>query len=387
MNKQYKIVYCTPALYSAGGVERAISCKANFFADVYGYDVTIIVTEGKGRSSFFPLSDKVVVINYELGFESLWHVSLLRKIWIYIQKQFRYKRLLTKDLMRIKPDITLSTLRREINFLPYIDDGSVKIGELHVNRANYRNLGYLGIPGGKRLFSYMWMKSLVGHLKKLDKMVVLTECSRNDWPELDNLIMIPDSLPFKVGETSTLTHKKIISVSRYEYDKGIDMLLMAWSQIEKVMPDWSLDIYGNGDTVPYIHQMQQLGINDSRCHLHGPVSDVKEAYLDSSIFVLPSRYEGFGLVLIEAMACGVPVVSFDCENGPRSIITDGFDGFLVPSFDLRLFVNRILLLMRNEDIRGRMGENAINVACRYDMRKIGKQWKLLFDELVLGNEV
>ena len=111
-DSKYKIVYCTPALYSAGGVERIVSVKASYFADVLGYDVTVIVTEGKGRTSFFPLSDKVKVINFELGFEELWRASFFRKVLLYLQKQRRFKKLLTAELMRIRPDFTISMLRR-----------------------------------------------------------------------------------------------------------------------------------------------------------------------------------------------------------------------------------------------------------------------------------
>ena len=118
-NRKYKIVFCTPALYSAGGVERVVTVKASYFAEHLGYDVTIIVTEGKGRSSFFPVS---------------------KKIYLYFHKQRRFRKLLASELMRIRPDFTISTLRREINFLSSINDGSVKIGELHVNRANYRSV-------------------------------------------------------------------------------------------------------------------------------------------------------------------------------------------------------------------------------------------------------
>ena len=118
-----------------------------------------------------------------------------------------------------------------------------------------------------------------------------------------------------------------------------------------------------------------------RCHLFDPVTDVKKEYLSSSVFVLPSRFEGFGLVIIESMACGVPVVAFDCENGPRSIITDGENGFLVPPFNISLFAEKILLLMKNQELRCRMGENAQKTASQYEMDKIGIQWELLFDEL------
>ena len=380
--RPYKIVFCTPALYSAGGVERVVSYKASYFAEQLGYDVTIIVTEGKGRDCYFPLSDKVKVINFELGFEALWQASFVKKIILYLTKQRQYKKLLKRELMCIRPDFTITTLRREINFLSDIPDGSKKIGELHVDRANYRNFATNKQNPIKQVFSRWWSNSLLDHIRRLDKMVLLTDSAMYDWPELDNKIKIPDPLSFHIDEKSSLLCKRIISIGRFDYEKGNDLLLQVWQKVEKQMPDWQLDIYGNGNRDPYLLQMRQLGIDSSRCHLHGPIKDVKKEYLNSSVFVLPSRYEGFGLVLIEAMACGVPVVSFDCENGPRSIITNGADGFLIPTFDIDAFADKLLLLMRDENLRRQMGEKAQKSAAKYDIDSIGLQWKQLFDGLM-----
>ena len=380
--RPYKIIFCTPALYSAGGVERVVSYKASYFAEQLGYDVTIIVTEGKGRDCYFPLSDKVKVINFELGFEALWQASFVKKIILYLTKQRQYKKLLKRELMCIRPDFTITTLRREINFLSDIPDGSKKIGELHVDRANYRNFATNKQNPIKQVFSRWWSNSLLDHIRRLDKMVLLTDSAMYDWPELDNKIKIPDPLSFHIDEKSSLLCKRIISIGRFDYEKGNDLLLQVWQKVEKQMPDWQLDIYGNGNREPYLLQMRQLEIDSSRCHLYGPINDVKKEYLDSSVFVLPSRYEGFGLVLIEAMACGVPVVSFDCENGPRSIITNGADGFLIPTFDIDAFADKLLLLMRDENLRRQMGEKAQKSAAKYDIDSIGLQWKQLFDGLM-----
>lgn len=380
--RPYKIVFCTPALYSAGGVERVVSYKASYFAEQLGYDVTIIVTEGKGRDCYFPLSDKVKVINFELGFEALWQASFAKKIILYLTKQRQYKKLLKRELMCIRPDFTITTLRREINFLSDIPDGSKKIGELHVDRANYRNFATNKQNPIKQVFSRWWSNSLLDHIRRLDKMVLLTDSAMYDWPELDNKIKISDPLPFLIGEKSSLLCKRIISIGRFDYEKGNDLLLQVWKKVEKQMPDWQLDIYGNGNREPYLLQMRQLEIDSSRCHLYEPINDVKKEYLNSSVFVLPSRYEGFGLVLIEAMACGVPVVSFDCENGPRSIITNGADGFLIPTFDIDAFADKLLLLMRDENLRRLLGEKAQKSAAKYGIDSIGLQWKQLFDALM-----
>ena len=379
--RNYKIVYCTPALYSAGGVERVVSVKASYFADVYGYDVTIIVTEGQGREPFFPLSSKVNVINLNLGFEELWKASFLKKIFLYLKKQRRYRKLLKQELMRIRPDFTISVLRREINFINEIKDGSRKIGELHVNRSNYRNFDKRSSNIVKGLFARFWMHSLIGHLRKLDKLVVLTEDAKVDWPELKNVILIPDPLPFRVETVSDLSAKRIISIGRYAYEKGNDLLLQAWAKVEKECCEWCLDIYGMGDRAPYRQQMKELGVDESRCHLYGSLPNVKEEYLRSSIFVLPSRFEGFGLVIIEAMSCGLPVVTFDCENGPRNILTSGGDGYLVRPFDVDAYAGKLIQLIQDETLRRQMGTNARMSSQRYAIEGIANRWKLMFEEL------
>lgn len=380
--KKYRIVYCTPALYSAGGVERVVSLKANYFAESFGYEVTIIVTEGQGRECFFPLSSKVNVINLNLGFEELWKVSFIKKIFLYLKKQYRYKKLLKEELLRLRPDITISVLRREINFINSIHDGSRKIGELHVNRSNYRNFAIRNSNRIKALFARLWMNNLIGHLKQLDKMVVLTESAKQDWPELSNVVLIPDPLPFSVQQVSSLSAKRIISIGRYAYEKGNDLLLRAWSIVQNSCEDWVLDVYGMGDREPYRQLMSELGIDESRCHLYGSLADVKEQYLSSSVFALPSRFEGFGLVIIEAMSCGLPVVSFNCENGPRNIITDEQDGCLVTPYDVEEYANKLLKLIHDKDYRQQMGINAYQASRRYAIENIATQWKDLFDELM-----
>ena len=282
---RYKIVFCTPALYSAGGVERMISLKASYFAEQYGYNITVIVTEGNGSDCFFPISDKVNIINYELGFEELWKMPFLKKVLVYILKQRQFKKRLKADLKRLKPDFVVSTLRREINFLHKINDESLIIGELHVDRANYRNIGSESANIFQKLFSYLWLQSLINNLQKLDKMVVLTNWALKDWPELNNVVKISDALPFKIDSRSKLISKRIISIGRYAYDKGNDLLLQVWSIIEKKYPEWSLYIYGNGNKEPYKHQLIDLGIDQQRCRLYGTTSNVKKEYLSSSVFV------------------------------------------------------------------------------------------------------
>jgi glycosyltransferase involved in cell wall biosynthesis len=377
--KPLKIVYLTPALYMAGGVERVLTLKANFFAEHFGYDITIILTEGKDKPLFYPLSDKVKVVNLNIGFEELWTCSFVKKIFVYLKKQRLYKKLVEAELMHLRPDITISLLRREINFITGIKDGSKKIGELHVNRANYRNFESGDSNFFKTIFAKFWMRSLVSKLKKLDRFVVLTHEDRQSWSELSNISVIPDPLSFVPTCVSTLTEKRVIAVGRYVYQKGFDLLLQAWSKIEKQNPDWQLAIYGDGNRTPYEMLVRQLGIDASRCHLNGPTTDIQQEYANSSLFVFSSRFEGFGMVLIEAMACGLPVVSFACPCGPKDIILDGENGLLIENGNVDALADGLSRLMSDDQLRNSMSQVGLDSVQRFNISKITERWNVLFD--------
>ena len=382
INKPLKLVYLTPALYMAGGVERVLTLKANYFAEHFGYDVTIILTEGKGKSPFYPLSDRIKVVNLDIGFEQLWNCSFLKKIFVYLKKQRQYKKALTAELMKLCPDITVSLLRREINFLIGIKDGSKKIGELHVNRLNYRNFEANDTNFIKQLFAKLWMFSLVKQLKRLDRFVVLTEEDKLAWPELKNVSVIPDPLSFVPTAQSTLGVKRVIAVGRYVYQKGFDLLLQAWAKIERQCPDWMLVVYGDGDRAPYEQMMRNLGIDTSRCLLNGPTTDIQREYVNSSLFVFTSRFEGFGMVLVEAMACGLPVVSFACPCGPKDIVRDGEDGFLVENGNIDELVQQLMKLMVDHRLRTAFARHAQQNAQRFNIEQTALRWKSVFESCV-----
>ena len=341
-----KIVYLTPALYMAGGIERVLTLKANYFAEHFGYDITIILTEGKDKPLFYPLSEKVKVINLNIGFEELWTCSFLKKIVVYLKKQRQYRKMVEQELMRLRPDITISLLRREINFLTSIKDGSRKIGELHVNRANYRNFEAGDSNCIKNLFARFWMRSLVGKLKRLDSFVVLTKEDQMAWPELSNICVIPDPLSFQSTYVSPLISKRVIAVGRYVYQKGFDLL---------------------------------LAIDMSRCHLESSTSDIQKEYCNSSVFVFSSRFEGFGMVLVEAMACGLPVISFDCPCGPKDIVSDGEDGLLVENGNVEALADALSRLMGDEALRQLMSKAGQRNVQRFRMEQVAERWRTLLE--------
>ena len=379
VSKQFRIVYCTPALYFAGGMERVLTMKANYFAEHFGYDVTIILTDGKEKPIFYPLSDKVKVINLNIGFEELWACSFLKKIFFYLKKQYLYKKLLNRELMRIRPDITVSMLRREINFINDIQDGSKKIGEIHINRANFRN--FEGNNALKNLFSKFWMNSLLSKLQRLDRFVVLTEKDKEAWVELNNVCVIPNPLSFTSTRHSDLSEKRIIAVGRYCHEKGYDLLLKAWVIVQNRTTDWRLEIFGEGDRTQYEEMVDTLNLDRHRCILNGRSSKIQDEFLNSSLSVCSSKFEGFGLVITEAMACGLPVVSFDCPWGPRAIISDGEDGMLVENGNVDKLAEALVLMIQNPKQRKAMADKAIENVQRFSIDQIAGQWKSLFESL------
>lgn len=382
-SRPYKIVYCTPALYMAGGVERVLTLKANYFADYLGYDITIILTEGKNKPLFYALSDKVHVINLDINFEELWTCSFFKKIIVYLKKQCLFKKALTAELMSLRPDITISLLRREINFITSIKDGSKKIGELHINRANYRNFEKDDSNILKSLFSKLWMHNLVTKLKCLDRLVVLTDYDKNAWVELNNVVTIPNPLSFTSSQVSSQTEKRVISVGRYSHEKGYDFLLSAWAKVQTECSDWQLVVFGDGDRTIYDEMIGRLGIDRKRCKLNGRTVDVQSEYTHSSLAVCSSRFEGFGLAIVEAMACGLPVVSFDCPWGPRSIINNGDDGLLVEKENVDELAKSMIQLMNNSNKRIAMAGHAVQNVQRYAIGQIAMLWKSLFDSLLV----
>lgn len=377
-----KLVYVTPALYMAGGVERVLTLKANYFAEHFGYDITIILTEGKNKPLFYPLSEKIKVVNLDINFEELWSCSFAKKVVVYLRKQRLFRKRLSAELNRIGPDITISLLRREINFINEIKDGSRKIGELHINRANYRNFNSEKAGLFKRLFAKFWSYSLLYHLKRLDCLVVLTEKDRESWVELDHVTVIPDPLSLYPQSVAPLTEKRVVSIARYSHEKGIDLLLKAWKEVEDNFGDWQLDVYGDGEPTPYERLIDELNIDRSRCHLHGRTNDVEREYCHSSLFVLSSRFEGFGMVMTEAMACGLPVVAFDCPWGPRSIINDGVDGLLAANGDVSDLAQKMGSVMGNGHLLTSMARSAVLNVQRYNIQHIAETWKRLFEEIM-----
>lgn len=375
-----RVVYYLPSLYIAGGLERVITGKANYLADQLGYEVTILTSEQQGRKTYYPLSPNVRHHDLGVVIDVPKKRSLLLKILTYPVKYVQFKKRFSAFLIDTKPDITISTLRRECNFIHTIRDGSIKIGELHITRNVYSDRSNNFRKFSKPIYHYQYRR-FVNKLKRFDKIILLTKEEQKLWPELNNTVVIHNYQEMECKIPATLKHKRVIAVGRYTYEKGFDLLIEAWRLVADKHPDWSIHIYGDGNRAELDKRIKELNLTKSFM-VNGRTNSIIDKYLKSSIFVLSSRYEGFGLVLTEAMNCGVPPVSFACPSGPREIITHGVDGLLVENGNIEKLAENICTLIENEDFRKLMGANAQDSVKRFRKEVIMAEWKLLFEELM-----
>jgi len=381
-----KIVYLLPGgLFNPGGMERVVIIKANYLAEKMGYDVSIVTTEQMGRPVFYPVSDKVHLHHLNVGiYVNFGKENYVQKVSSRFLKIREYRKALEKLLLEIAPDITVSTLGIDIDFLDKIKDGSIHIGELHFP-GNYRQLmaykmysSYIPI-----LVEKIRTRLLKVKCKKLTRLIVLTKEEKSYWKNATNVEIIPNALSYYPENISTCVSNKAIAVGRLVYEKGADQLIESWRIVHEKHPDWSLSIYGQGDQKELlINLINQYNLN-SVIEICEPVKDIYPRFLESSIMLFPSRcLDALPMVLIEAMSCGLPLVAFDAPCGPKDIITDGKNGFLVPSGNIELFAEKVSTMIESVELRRTMGNSARQMSFDYQEDKIMNLWVRLFEEVI-----
>ncbi len=376
-----KILYCIAGTRHSGGMERVLANKANWLVS-HGYEVVIVTTDQEGDKPFFPLDERIECYDLAIEYEENNGKSFLNKLIHYPIKQYRHRKRLAALLKQVKPDITISMFCNDVSFLPKIKDGSKKVLEIHFSK--FKRLQY-GRKGLWRMADRYRNKQEEKQVRQFDRFVVLTEEDKSYWGAIPNIEVIPNARTFNSTNTATLNTKRIIAVGRYTYQKGFERLIEAWNLICRQYPDWHLDIIGDGKDRLQLQKLIEHYNIGAHITLCPPTKDMDTVYRSASLVAMSSRYEGLPMILLEAQAYGLPIVSFACKCGPADVVTDGVDGFLVSEGDIEALANKLTTVIKDDALRQQMGRAARNNSKRYEEEVIMKKWETLFHRLTVND--
>lgn len=325
-----KICFFINSLSNAAGTERITVDVANALAR-NGYQIQFVLL-GDNLNSFYELESAVKIYTI--------HSSFSQKI----KSVFRLK----KWISYYKPDyiVNVAFQMAAISLLACVGCRTKVITWDHFFLESGSKLGYL-----MRLIS-----ATFGY-----KQVVLTETDRLHYPVLlrSKIICIPNFTKLNIEEKmSDQKAKTVISVGRLNHCKGFDLLIRSWAKVAHFCPDWKLQIVGGGDDLEALNSLVNKNNLSGTISILPPTKDILSIYLNSSLYVLSSRFEPFGLVLIEAKACGLPIISFDCPNGPKHIVRNGLDGILVDPENTDKLSETILSVIEDSELRKKFSKHA-----------------------------
>lgn len=382
-----KLVYLIAGTYRPAGMERVLANKTGWLAD-RGHEILVVTTDQKGRKPAFEFHPSIRFADLGIGYEDNNGRGFLSKLLNYPFKQIRHRSRLSRLLREEHADIVVSMFCNDASFVPRIKDGSRKVLEIHFSRFKRLQYGRRGVWALADRFR-SWNDRRVA--ARFDRFVVLTEEDRGFWGKMDNISFIPNARTFAPESLPSVEERAhiVLAAGRLSAQKNFARLLDIWSLVKASgnMGDWNLRIAGDGEQLAELEsKLKALGLSDSVTI--GPASgaDMLSLYSSSGIYALTSMYEGLPMVLLEAQAAGLPIVSVACKCGPRDVVTDGEDGFLIPDDNApsrnQEFASRLLELMNDPGLRDRMGRAARKSSGRFDENRIMSQWERLFEELL-----
>lgn len=370
-----KIIYVNRVFAVCGGFERVWTDKMNALSDILGYEVCLVTTDQGAHKFPYPLNKNIRHIDLGIRFVQQYRHQGLKRYWICFKLIRLFQRKMRTLLEAERPDVLISNASEFVDFLLKCKGAVPLVVESHGTFNRPFHMQKMTITN--RIRVYFHHKAL----RKAERIVTLTHGDAEQWKQVNpNVSIIPNVVTMNdTGVYSDCEAKRVIFVGRLDPQKGYQYLDAIWRIVEKRHPDWRLDIYGEGAD---LQENKSVIPQGKQIYPHPQTIDILDKFKESSIHVLTSIYEPFGLVMPEAMSCGIPVVAFDCPYGPSEIITDGTDGFLINCYDVEAFADKLCLLMENETLRKQMGRNSILSSQRFTKDKIIPQWNSFFKSLV-----
>lgn len=367
-----KIVYVTDQTFLHGGVEKVLSQKANYLADVFEDEVIIVTYRQKKNKPVYYFSPKIKFIDLEVNYDisrSYYHPYNLKKVPHHVSA-------LKKVLKNLKPDVIISChFGPDFYFLPFLERPIPKIKEFHSSRYFYGT-----IP--KKLKTRLIHRLTLSTEKKYHQLVVLNESERQFYSS-ENITVIPN--PAEISSIrADLTSKKIMAAGRISPVKNFGDLIEAFATLAKNYPEWELHFFGEdylGTQAKLEEKINEYGLQH-QIKFRGICSDLKHEMQNYSIYAMTSETECFPMVLLESLSVGLPVISYDSPTGPKHILTNEEDSFLIPYKNLHIFTQKLPHLMQNEILRQEMGARGIENVQRFRIEKVMEQWRDLFTSLV-----
>ena len=361
-----RLLYTFRSLAVWGGIERVLVDKMNYFANMCGYDVYMLTTDQGDHIVPYHLEDHVHLEDLGIQFHMQYRYSGFRRLWDRWQRIRLFKKRLSERIRVIHPDVIVCTTADPVYSIAKVKGEIPLVVESHSICSR--------TMGGNTIRQRLVAKLLLRGLKLSTCIVALTENDAIEWRKYHpHVEVLPNIVHLNEGKIASLENKRVIWVGRFENQKRPLDMIKIWQIVYPKFPEWHLDIYGEGEQRQELEDVAMtLNMN---IHIHQPTELIFDAYRKSSILVSTSLFEPFGLVMPEAMSCGLPVVAYNCPYGPAEIIKDGYDGFLIGNDDKTVFVDRLCLLMGDKTLRQCMGQSAASFAQRYSAQHIMPRWQ------------
>ncbi|HBM9790168.1 TPA: glycosyltransferase family 4 protein [Escherichia albertii] len=363
------LVFVVADITATGGIERVITHLASHFLS-YGYNVEILSVHQSNKEIAYNLDPAVKVTFVDDNIKPIGRPGSIYKLWSHIISSFKLNVELFK---RRKSIVVLNSF--PVSLISFLC-GVINKRCVVVEHVYYNYYGRLIKKIRKVLY------------KKFSKIIVLTERDKRTYEmEGVSVITIPNPLcsVSKRKPNTNILNKKIIAVGRLEYQKGFDILIKVFYDIPAaIRKDWVLDIYGDGSELENLQLLIKKYSLQNNIFLKGNAKNITQLYYLYDFFVFSSRFEGFGMVLLEAMNAGLPCISFDCPTGPSEILNNGEYGLLCPNGDMEALRTAMISLMRDEVKREELSTKSVTRSNDYSISVIGQQWNDLFIKLELN---